>query len=87
MEFFSSQLVVIVLALTQIIKIYIPKRFRPTLAVFIGAISDLLLVLPTEWITAIETAVGGGVVGLIATGLYKLLDNFTTNNSKILTKK
>ena len=81
MEALSPELILIILSITQIVKKckWIPKKYYELLAIVIGAIADILIVLPTDLITTLETLLGGATVGLIATGMYKVADQFIIN--------
>lgn len=52
------------IALTQLIKIYVPERFVPLVAVALGVGVSLLIEL------SVPSAVNGLIAGLVACGVY-----------------
>ena len=83
LESLSPELIAVIVASTELLKKALPPKldkYKEILAVVLGSVANILIHLPAEWTVSLETALGGGAAGLIATGLYKAAD-------KLLSKK
>jgi hypothetical protein len=61
----EAGVIAVVLALTQLVKLYVPSKFIPLVAVVLGVVGGIV----TGGVT-LEAGVKGLVLGLSAAGLY-----------------